>query len=153
MSISSPDDHPESGSVDTVQQSLKKRARRMADAFRLRLTRLVASRRVRLGVVAVSLLLVGSFAFLWIMASRFIDTRLNGEHERNRTGVFAAPLVLRPGQPLQRDDLITYLEQLGYGSGTADETAGLAGRFSVDGNSVTVEPLDPVVASSGGFPA
>lgn len=153
MSISSPDDHPESGSVDTVQQSLKKRARRMADAFRLRLTRLVASRRVRLGVVAVSVLLVGSFAFLWIMASRFIDTRLNGEHERNRTGVFAAPLVLRPGQPLQRDDLITYLEQLGYGSGTADETAGLAGRFSVDGNSVTVEPLDPVVASSGGFPA
>lgn len=153
MSTSSSGERPESGSVDPAEQSWKARVRRTADALRLRIARLVASRRVRFGVVAVSVLLLGSFAFLWILASRFIDSRLNGEHERNRSGVYAAPLVLRPGQPLQSDDLVTYLEQLGYGSGTADETDGLAGRFSVDGNTVTVEPLDPIVASSGGFPA
>lgn len=153
MSTSLPDDQPETDSGDPVEPSWKARVRHVAEALRVRVADLVASRRVRLGVAVAGVLLLGSFAFLWILASRYIDSRLNGAHERNRAGVFAAPLVLRPGQPLKRDDLVTYLEQLGYGSGTADETDGLAGRFSVDGDSVIVEPLDPVVASSGGFPA
>lgn len=97
--------------------------------------------------------MIGSFTALWLVASRFIDARLAGEVSRARSGVFAAPLVVRPGQPMAREDLVTYLEQLGYGSGTSEETAGLAGRFTSDERTVTFEPLEPDIVSTGQFPA
>ena len=153
MTYSSPDDSPETASELPGGVSAPGRMRLFVERLRARLVHLAGDRRARIGVLVAFVLLMGSFALLWYLSSRYIDARLAVDSRDARSGVFAAPLVLRPGQPLQLDDLVTYLEQLGYGSGSTDDTSGLAGRFSVLENTVTLEPLDPAVTGTGDFPA
>ncbi|MBK6428314.1 MAG: PBP1A family penicillin-binding protein [Blastocatellia bacterium] len=153
MTTSAPDDSPETAPELPEDASTPGQVWLFVERIRTRLVRFAADRRVRIGVLVAFVVLIGSFGLLWFLSSRYIDLRLAVDSRDARSGVFAAPLVLRPGQPLERDDLVTYLEQLGYGSGSTDDTAGLAGRFSVAGNTVTVEPLDPEVTGTGEFPA
>lgn len=103
--------------------------------------------RVAAGVIVAAL--VGLFAYAWFRASNVIEGYLVNGRVDTTSGVYAAPLAVRAGQPLRRDDLVAYLQSLGYTS-VNEEAEGATGRFAVDGNAVTVEP-DPNVAAAGRY--
>ncbi len=108
---------------------------------------LVHSSRFWLLVCAATVVILATFTYLWVTTCRVVDARLSGGAIALRSGIYAAPLVIRRGQPLAIGDLVSYLEELGYGSGSSEETEGLNGRFVVDGFVVRIEPLDTKFAA------
>jgi penicillin-binding protein 1B len=128
----------------------RERTSRVARATGGRVVRLAKDARVMVPAAVVLGLMVAGFAFCWVSASRLIDRRLAGGGTDTRSGIYAAPLVVRPGQPLARADLVAYLQQIGYSSDPS-APSGVAGRFTVDGDAVTVEPLDPSVVDAGAY--
>lgn len=130
----------------------RERLRLIGMRARNRTRKIAADPRVWVGAGAVFVLLVGSFVYCWTKASRIIDARLAGGRAEVRSGIYAAPLVLRPGQPLSREDLVSYLEELGYGSQSEGKAeAGLPGRYLLEDDVLTVEPLDPGVVAMGQY--
>jgi penicillin-binding protein 1B len=120
--------------------SRRSKAARVAEAVRGGLSRVAIDPRMVVPAAVVVVLLVGAFVTCWIKASRMIDERLASGAVDARAGVYAAPLVVRAGQPLAREDLLAYLQQLGYSS---DPNArGAAGQFAVDGDAVAIEPTE-----------
>lgn len=134
--------------IDSVKP--ESRLGRVARETSRRLQRTVTDRRVLAGAGIALVLLLAGFAYAWLLASRTIDARLAGGGIDMRSGIYAAPLVVRAGQPLGRDDLVAYLQQLGYTS-EPGETEGVAGRFAVVGDTVTIEPLGAGVVASGAY--
>jgi penicillin-binding protein 1B len=139
---------PSPGSALPWRQRLRRTGWRAWDRVR----ELATDPRVWICVGTVAILLAGSFVYFWAKASRLIDARLAGGRADVHSGIYAAPLVLRPGQPLAREDLVSYLEALGYGSqseGHAEE--GLPGRYLVEGDAFIVEPLEAGVVATGRY--
>ena len=60
-----------------------------------RLRSLVTDRRAQVASAAVLLALVGAFAYAWISASRVVNSYLVDGRVDTRSGVYAAPLVVR----------------------------------------------------------
>ncbi len=135
---------------ESVESTWRERAARFGGRARDWAVDVATDRRVIAVATTVVVLLLMGFTYCWIAASRMIDARLAGGAVDARSGIFAAPLVVRPGQPLAREDLVSYLQQLGYSS-DSEKTSGIAGRFAVDGDSVTVEPLDASVLAAGRY--
>src|SRR4051812_37646506 len=126
------------GAVDATRHS---RLRRWRNRATNRALEVVTDPRVRVAVVIGVVAATALFAYFWVVTSRMIDRHLAGDIFDTRSGVYSAPLVLRPGQPLGEDDVLEYVRELGYGS-MADENGGegkgFAGRFAVDGNTISV---------------
>lgn len=126
-------------------------ALRTAKALGDHTRRIVTDRRVLLTAgITIGLMLV-AFTYCWTLASREIDVRLAGGAVDMRSGIYAAPLVVRAGQPLAREDLVAYLQQLGYSSSDNSDGAA-AGRYAIDGDAVTIEP-DRTTAAAGRYAA
>jgi penicillin-binding protein 1B len=147
---------PHSAGLENKPPAWRARASRWRRAVSDRLYDVVTDPRVRLGGALLLAVMVGSFAVLWVRASNLVDEYLAGGLASTRSGVFAAPLTVRVGQPLGRDDLVAYLQQLGYGSGEGegnDQARGFSGHFAVDGDTVVIEPLDETIVASGQYPS
>ena len=113
-----------------------------------RLRETAGDRRVQIAAAAVLVVLVAAFSYAWVSASRLVNSYLVNGRIDTRSGVYAAPLVIRPGQPLAQKNLVAYLTSLGY---TSEATEGAVGRFTVDGDTVTIEPLDQSVVAAGRY--
>jgi penicillin-binding protein 1B len=91
-----------------------------------------------LGFVALCFLTAaGIFTYFYVQYSRMIDVRLSGHILQNTTQIFSAPERISDGQAWGVEELITYLQRVGYRP-EADEWA--LGEYNVEGNVVDVKP-------------
>ena len=91
-----------------------------------------------LGFVAFCFLVAaGIFTFYYVKYSRMIDARLSGHILQNTTQIFSAPEHISDGQAWGPEDLVMYLQRVGYRP-EADDWA--LGEYTVEGNSVDVKP-------------
>jgi penicillin-binding protein 1B len=91
-----------------------------------------------LAVVALCFLLsAGAFTYFYIKYSRMIDARLSGRVLQNTTQIFSAPERISDGQAWSLDDLVMYMQRVGY---RADDSENSPGQYTVEGNTVTIRP-------------
>ncbi len=91
-----------------------------------------------LGFVALCFLLfAGLFTFYYVKYSRMIDARLSGHVLQNTTQIFSSPARITDGQAWGLDDLVTYLQKVGYRP-EADENS--LGEYSIQGNVAEIKP-------------
>lgn len=91
-----------------------------------------------LGFVAFFFLVAaGIFTFYYIKFSRMIDARLSGHFLQNTTQIFSAPGRISDGQAWGSEDLVSYLQRVGYRP-EADDNA--LGEYDVEGNVVDIKP-------------
>ncbi len=91
-----------------------------------------------LAVVALCFLLTaGVFTYFYIKYSRMIDARLSGRVLQNATQIFSAPERITDGQPWGLDDLVMYMQRVGY---RADDSENSLGQYTVEGNTVAIRP-------------
>jgi penicillin-binding protein 1B len=91
-----------------------------------------------LGFVGLCFLAFASvFTFFYVKYSRMIDLRLSGHVLQNTTQIFSAPEHISDGQAWGPDDLVTYLQRVGYRP-ESDENS--LGEYILDGNTLTVRP-------------
>jgi len=89
-------------------------------------------------VVALCFLLsAGAFTYFYIKYSRMIDARLSGRVLQNTTQIFSAPERISDGQAWSLDDLVMYMQRVGY---RADDSENSPGQYTVEGNTVTIRP-------------
>ncbi len=82
---------------------------------------------------------IGVLAYYWTVFSGRIDNLLAGEVFTRSAGIYAAPRQLRSGQPLDRAELISYLQRAGYVE-KSQQADSARGRYSVTGETVAIEP-------------
>jgi penicillin-binding protein 1B len=80
---------------------------------------------------------VGTLSYYYVSFSRLIDARLYGERERTLPRVYARPLVLRQGQALSPQELVSRLNDLGYAQRSAAEAPG---EFAIARNAIAIMP-------------
>ncbi len=91
-----------------------------------------------LAVVALIVLTAaGVFTFFYIKYGRMIDERLSGHILQNTTQIFSSPEHISDGQAWGSDDLVMYLQRVGYRP-EADDNA--MGEYTVNGNTVDIRP-------------
>ncbi len=91
-----------------------------------------------LGFVGLCFLAAASlFTFFYVKYSRMIDLRLSGHVLQNTTQIFSAPEHISDGQAWGPDDLVTYLQRVGYRPEADDSSLG---EYVLDGNTLTVRP-------------
>jgi len=91
-----------------------------------------------LGFVALCFLaFAGVFTFYYVKYSRMIDARLSGHILQNTTQIFSSLARISDGQAWGVDDLMTYLQRVGYRP-EADENS--LGEYSVQGNLAEIKP-------------
>jgi penicillin-binding protein 1B len=83
------------------------------------------------------LLTAGVFTYFYIKYSRMIDARLSGRVLQNSTQIFSAPERISDGQPWSLDDLVMYMQRVGY---RADDSENSLGQYTVEGNTVMIRP-------------
>src|SRR6266498_1317797 len=88
-----------------------------------------------------SALLIGVLVYYWTVFSHRIDHLLRGDVYTRSAGIYAAPKLVRVGEPLSREDLLNFLKGSGYVElGHQGDTA--RGRYSVSGDTIQVEPSE-----------
>jgi penicillin-binding protein 1B len=109
--------------------------------LRFRLEKGFWTSRLGLGLlifVAASFLLAASvFTYFYVKYSHIIDARLSGHVLQNTTQIFSAPERISVGQAWSVQDMVTYLQKVGYRP-TADENS--LGQFSVEGSTIDIRP-------------
>ena len=91
-----------------------------------------------LAAVALCVLLVaGVFTFYYVKYSRMIDARLSGHVLQSTTQIFSAPEHISDGQAWGPDDLVTYLQRIGYRPDTDENSLG---QYTINGNTVDIRP-------------
>lgn len=91
-----------------------------------------------LGFVAVCLLIgAGVFTYFYVKYSRMIDARLSGHLLQNTTQIFSSPERIGDGEPMTEQDLVMYLQRVGYRP-EADENS--LGSYTVEGDSLDIRP-------------
>jgi penicillin-binding protein 1B len=91
-----------------------------------------------LGVVALFFLVAaGAFTFFYVKYGRMIDARLSGHVLQNSTQIFSAPEHISDGQAWGADDLVMYLQRVGYRP-EADDNA--LGEYTLNANTLDVRP-------------
>jgi penicillin-binding protein 1B len=91
-----------------------------------------------LGCIALFFLTAaGIFTFYYVKYARMIDARLSGHFLQNTTQIFSAPEHISDGQAWTPEDLVTYLQRVGYRP-ESDEWS--LGEYTIDGNVVDIKP-------------
>jgi penicillin-binding protein 1B len=91
-----------------------------------------------LGCIALFFLTAaGVFTFCYIKYARMIDARLSGHFLQNSTQIFSAPEHISDGQAWTAEDLVMYLQRVGYRP-ESDEWS--LGEYTIDGNVVDIKP-------------
>jgi penicillin-binding protein 1B len=92
---------------------------------------------ILISVAACFLLAASVFTYYYIKFSHIIDARLSGHVLQNTTQIFSAPERISDGQAWDQNDLVTYLQRVGYRP-TADETS--LGQYTIDGSTIDIRP-------------
>ena len=91
-----------------------------------------------LGMVALCFLTAaGVFTFCYVKYSRMIDARLSGHVLQNTTQIFSAPEHISDGQAWGADDLVMYLQRVGY---RPDNDENAMGSYTINGNTLDIRP-------------
>jgi penicillin-binding protein 1B len=91
-----------------------------------------------LGCVALFFLAAaGVFTFYYVKYARMIDARLSGHFLQNTTQIFSAPEHISDGQAWSAEDLVMYLQRVGYRPESDDWSLG---EYTIDGNAVDIKP-------------
>src|SRR5213078_42419 len=89
--------------------------------------------------ILVTAVVIGVFAYYWVIFSARIDNLLKGEVFTRSAGIYAAPKQIRAGESISQDELIAYLKRAGYVE--KNQQADTArGRYSSGDAVVDVEP-------------
>jgi len=86
-----------------------------------------------LGIIFVLFLAV--LGYYYFQFSQMVDARLRGDFFDRSSSIYSAPLRLRAGQAIKQDELISYLQPLGYAAGNSDSSHG---RFIVRGETIEI---------------
>jgi penicillin-binding protein 1B len=88
-------------------------------------------------IIFVSLFLIATY--FWFEYSAKIDLLLSGEIFTRNAGIYAAPKILRHGENISLDDLVSYLKSAGYIQ-KSDKTNPSRSRYQIQENSLLIEP-------------
>jgi penicillin-binding protein 1B len=107
--------------------------------FHRRVLRLLLRPYVALPVLFITALIIGGFAYYWIIFSARIDNLLKGEVYTRSAGIYAAPKQIRAGQNISSDELLAYLKRAGYVERN-QQAENTRGRYKFDGSTVEIDP-------------
>src|SRR5947208_2491548 len=101
--------------------------------------------------ILITAVVIGVFAYYWVIFSARIDNLLKGEVFTRSAGIYAAPKQIRAGQNISEEDLVAYLKRAGYVErGQQAESA--RGRYASAGSTVEIEPgSDTIVDNARPF--
>jgi penicillin-binding protein 1B len=109
--------------------------------LRFRLKKGFWTSKLGLGILifaaACFLLAASVFTYYNVKFSHIIDSRLSGHVLQNTTQIFSAPERISDGQAWGENDLMTYLQRVGYRP-TTDENS--MGQYTVNGSTVDIRP-------------
>jgi penicillin-binding protein 1B len=86
---------------------------------------------------AIFLTCAGIFTYFYVKYSHEIDARLSGRVLQNTTQIFSAPEHIAVGQVYTSEELVTYLQRVGYRPEHDDYSLG---QYTVEGSSVDIRP-------------
>jgi penicillin-binding protein 1B len=92
-----------------------------------------------LGIAIPALLLFLAMAHYWVVFSRMIDARMNGEWQRTDPRVFARAFELHRGQSVSPRQLVDRLNDLGYARRARSEQPG---EFTIGQNAMVIIPRE-----------
>lgn len=95
------------------------------------------------------LICIAIFVYYYVVFSEMIDAKLQGNIFVRTTGIYTAPLRLRPGMAYTKASLVAHCQNLGYLSDRRDQTRGY---FTVTGNKMELEPSSAAIIDGNKFP-
>lgn len=119
--------------------------------FFRRLLRLLFKPYVVVPVLLVTVVVVSVLGYYWVVFSARIDNLLRGEVFTRSAGIYAAPKLIRTGQNISTEDLLTYLKRAGYVDRN-QQADSARGRYSLSGQTLEIDPgADSVVDGARPF--
>jgi len=119
--------------------------------FFRRLLRLVFRPFVIVPLLLVTIAVVTVLGYYWVIFSARIDNLLRGEVFTRSAGIYAAPKLIRTGQNISTDDLLTYLKRAGYVDRN-QQADSARGRYSLSGQTLEIDPgADSIVDGARPF--
>lgn len=116
-----------------------------------RLLRLLFRPFVVVPVLLVTVAVVTVLAYYWVVFSARIDNLLRGEVFTRSAGIYAAPKLIRAGQNISTEDLLTYLKRAGYVDRN-QQADSARGRYSLSGQTMEIDPgADSIVDGARPF--
>ena len=119
--------------------------------FFRRLLRLVFRPLVIVPLLLVTIAAVTVLGYYWVVFSARIDNLLRGEVFTRSAGIYAAPKLIRAGQNISTEDLLTYLKRAGYVDRN-QQADSARGRYSLSGQTLEIDPgADSIVDGARPF--
>lgn len=119
--------------------------------FFRRLLRLLFKPYVVVPILLITVVVVGVLAYYWVVFSARIDNLLRGDVFTRSAGIYAAPKLIRTGQNISTDDLLTYLKRAGYVDRN-QQADSARGRYSLSGQTLEIDPgADSIVDGARPF--
>lgn len=119
--------------------------------FFRRLLRLVFRPLVIVPLLLVTVAVVTVLGYYWVVFSARIDNLLRGEVFTRSAGIYAAPKLIRTGQNISTEDLLTYLKRAGYVDRN-QQADSARGRYSLSGQTLEIDPgADSIVDGARPF--
>src|SRR5213595_1783084 len=102
--------------------------------------------------ILITAVVIGVFAYYWVIFSARIDNLLRGEVFTRSAGIYAAPKQIRTGQNISEEDLIAYLRRAGYVDRNQQADSN-RGRYTMSGSMVDIDPgADSLVDNARPYP-
>ncbi|HWP53410.1 MAG TPA: transglycosylase domain-containing protein, partial [Pyrinomonadaceae bacterium] len=99
----------------------------------------------------VTIAAVTVLGYYWVVFSARIDNLLRGEVFTRSAGIYAAPKLIRAGQNISTEDLLTYLKRAGYVDRN-QQADSARGRYSLSGQTLEIDPgADSIVDGARPF--
>src|SRR5213595_36751 len=89
--------------------------------------------------ILITAVVIGVFAYYWVIFSARIDNLLKGEVFTRSAGIYAAPKQIRAGQNISEEDLVAYLKRAGYVERNQQADSN-RGRYTMSGSMVDIDP-------------
>jgi len=90
-------------------------------------------------LVLTGVTLLGLFVWVYVKYDRIVDERLRGQIFSNASKIYAAPRVLRVGQPVQVHEIAANLRRAGYAPGGV-ESESRAGTYRMLADGLEIQP-------------
>lgn len=88
-------------------------------------------------VLLCTLTAAGAFTFYYLKYSKMIDQRLAGHGLTNATQLYSAPARVVAGGKIEREQLVSYLQRVGY---RPEAIKGGIGQYLTQGNTIEIRP-------------
>jgi penicillin-binding protein 1B len=129
--------------AETKSSNVRNSSRATRRRHATRLTTIFRSRVFRvtlIAIVAACLVVASALVRSYNAAALVVDERLAAGYLTSRAGIYAAPRVLRAGQPVARARLVEALRRAGYVETSASNV--WSGAFTADDDGIEIHPRD-----------